>query len=165
ITPKRAMARIPWAVALVASAVALLIGVGIGAASSSGGNNTAALAKLKANNSSLQDKVNSYKAQQSEFDAEKATVDAEKAQQDAAAAVQAANTIPGDGVYIVGTDIKPGTYRSQDNSGCYWERDRDANGDLGSIIANGNVNGQAVINIKSTDKIFTTNGCSDWTKI
>lgn len=75
------------------------------------------------------------------------------------------NTIPGDGVYIVGDDIKPGTYRSTDNSGCYWQRSSSLKGDFESIIANGNVDGSAVITIAASDKGFTSTGCNDWKKV
>ena len=43
----------------------------------------------------------------------------------------------GDGVYLVGIDIAPGTWRTTSgNSNCYWERDQDATGTLDDIINN-----------------------------
>ena len=83
-------------------------------------------------------------------------------------AAPASNGFSGDGEYQVGTDIKPGTYKSggPGSSGmCYWERDKDALGSADSIIANDTPTGSSVVTIKATDKIFKTQGCKDWTKI
>ncbi|MCX5287097.1 MULTISPECIES: hypothetical protein [unclassified Streptomyces] len=81
-----------------------------------------------------------------------------------------ATTVSGDGEYIVGKDIRPGTYRTAgpaDSSlpNCYWERDKDAKGEFSSIIANGNPNGSAVVSVQPTDKLFKTQGCKEWVKI
>jgi hypothetical protein len=85
-------------------------------------------------------------------------------------AAPAAVTIPGDGTYVVGTDIKPGLYKTSgpapDSIGdCYWERDKDLNGGFDSILANDNTKGQTTVKILSTDAAFKTTGCADWTKI
>ena len=72
--------------------------------------------------------------------------------------------MPGDGTYEVGVDVKPGTYVSKaPDSNCYWARTTGGDG-IGDIIANGNSAGQVVVTIKSGDKFFESNGCSDWTK-
>ncbi|MEV6649350.1 hypothetical protein [Streptomyces sp. NPDC051219] len=70
----------------------------------------------------------------------------------------------GDGDAEVGTDLKPGTYKSSGNDDgmCYWERAKDSKGELDSIIANDNVTGTAYVTVKSTDKIFKSTGCKDW---
>ncbi|MEU3411230.1 hypothetical protein ABZ760_08155 [Streptomyces sp. NPDC006658] len=70
----------------------------------------------------------------------------------------------GDGEYQVGTDIKPGTYRTANNTDgtCYWERAKDASGELDSTLANDNVSGRSYVTVKATDKLFKSNGCSDW---
>ncbi|MFI5686033.1 hypothetical protein [Streptomyces sp. NPDC051636] len=70
------------------------------------------------------------------------------------------------GMFKVGTDIAPGTYKSTGNAddSCYWERTKDAEHGLDSIIANNNVTGTAVVTIRSTDAYFKTNGCGDWKK-
>jgi hypothetical protein len=73
--------------------------------------------------------------------------------------------IADDGTWLVGTDVKPGTYRSSAEGDCYWARLKNTNGDLDSIIANGN-GGNQVVTIKSTDKAFeSSNGCAPWTKV
>jgi hypothetical protein len=76
----------------------------------------------------------------------------------------------GDGTYIVGTDIKPGLYKTtgpaaSDIPDCYWERDRDLEDGINSIIANDNAKGPTTVKIASTDKAFKTTGCSQWVKI
>ncbi|WP_455358988.1 hypothetical protein [Streptomyces sp. SYSU K21746] len=70
----------------------------------------------------------------------------------------------GDGDAEVGTDIKPGTYKSSGNDDgmCYWERAKDSKAELDSIIANDNVTGTAYVTVKATDKIFKSTGCQDW---
>ncbi|MFF1652582.1 hypothetical protein [Streptomyces sp. NPDC058255] len=70
----------------------------------------------------------------------------------------------GDGDFQVGTDIKPGTYRTTGNTDdmCYWERAKDASGEVGSLIANDNVSGTSYVTIKAGDKLFKSSGCEDW---
>jgi hypothetical protein len=78
-----------------------------------------------------------------------------------------ATRMKGDGgMYRVGADIAPGTYRSTGNAddGCYWERDKDATHSLNSIVANDNVTGTAVVTISAGDGYFKTTGCGDWKK-
>jgi hypothetical protein len=72
--------------------------------------------------------------------------------------------IAGDGEYQVGSDVKPGTYRTTGNSDdmCYWERAKDAKGELDSLLANDNVTGTSYVTVKPTDKIFKSSGCKDW---
>lgn len=70
----------------------------------------------------------------------------------------------GDGTFQVGSDIKPGTYKTSGNDDgmCYWERDKDAKADTDSILANDTVAGSSYVTIKPTDKIFTSTDCKDW---
>ncbi|MEU1009642.1 hypothetical protein [Streptomyces sp. NPDC005890] len=70
----------------------------------------------------------------------------------------------GDGEYQVGTDVKPGTYRTTGNTDglCYWERAKDASGELDSMLANDNVSGTSYVTIKPTDKLFKSHDCEDW---
>ena len=73
-------------------------------------------------------------------------------------------TIFGDGIYIVGTDIEPGTYRNEGVDYCYYARLSNFTGS-DSILANDNVDGQAVVTIATTDVGFQSDGCGVWTKI
>jgi hypothetical protein len=75
-------------------------------------------------------------------------------------------SLPGEGIYLVGPDFVPGTYRSTGNTtSCYWERSRSADGSFGSIIANENAKGQLVVTISTTDAVFSTSRCKTWTRI
>ena len=72
----------------------------------------------------------------------------------------------GDGVHLVGSDIQPGTYKAANPGGrCYWARLKDTSGELGSIIANDNAGGQAVVTIRKTDAAFESTRCGDWVKV
>lgn len=75
-----------------------------------------------------------------------------------------ANTIPGSGTYLVGDDIQPGTYRMtlDGSSSCYWARLAGLSGELGDIITNDNVSGQAFVTIAETDVAFETSRCGEW---
>jgi hypothetical protein len=71
-----------------------------------------------------------------------------------------------DGMYIVGVDITPGTYKNDPgNDTCYWERMSNFGNDLYGIIANDNPTAQAIVTIRSTDKGFFSERCGTWHKI
>lgn len=78
--------------------------------------------------------------------------------------------IPGDGTFLFGEDIKPGTYRAAGPAdsaipNCYWARLSGTSGELDEIIANGNTAGPATVTISSSDRAFQTTGCETWKKI
>lgn len=80
------------------------------------------------------------------------------------------NAISGDGTFAVPSQVKPGSYRTvvpNDSIDCYYERLKDASGSFDSIIANNNgaPGSQQIVEIKSTDKYFKTQGCGTWTKV
>lgn len=71
-----------------------------------------------------------------------------------------------DGVYIVGTDLVAGTYKSSGDSGsCYYARLNGFTGDLSEVIANGNSDTATIVTIASRDKGFKSSGCGSWEKI
>ncbi|MBG0851110.1 hypothetical protein I2W78_04370 [Streptomyces spinoverrucosus] len=75
-----------------------------------------------------------------------------------------ATSFSGEGEYLVGEDIKAGTYRTagpEDELGCYWERAKDASGEFGSIIANNNLNGPGRVTLNNGE-YFKTNRCQEW---
>ena len=80
-------------------------------------------------------------------------------------AITESKTSFGEGAYIVGTDIEPGTYRNSGSSGCYYERLSSFTGDFNGIIANGNADEPAVVTIEPTDAGFQSNDCGTWTKL
>jgi Protein of unknown function (DUF2510) len=123
-----------------------------------------------------EDRVKDVQDAAADREAELADIESELAEREAAVkkredAVTATETdieknkIPGSGTFLVGSDIKPGTYRSVDNSFCYWARLSGVSGDLNDILANDNVEGQALVQIEGSDEAFETNGCNEWTKI
>jgi hypothetical protein len=75
--------------------------------------------------------------------------------------------IPGTGMFIVGVDIAPGTYRTPGpvSSSCYYARLSGFSGTLDDIVANGNAAGPAVIAILPSDAAFETSRCQPWAKV
>jgi hypothetical protein len=71
----------------------------------------------------------------------------------------------GAGTYLVGKEITPGTYRSSGKNGCYWERLSGLGGDFGDIIANDNPTGPALVAISSSDKAFSSDRCGTWRRV
>lgn len=96
-----------------------------------------------------------------ELAAREAAVAEREAAVSAVESAREANTF-GDGVYLVGVDIVPGTYRNDGGSSCYWERLSGVSGTFGDIIANDNVDGPAVVAIAATDVAFSSSRCGTW---
>lgn len=59
------------------------------------------------------------------------------------------------GLYLVGTDIQPGTYKGN-SADCYWERLKDLDGSFNSIIANDISEGQFYVKVSDTDFALST---------
>ena len=78
--------------------------------------------------------------------------------------VTASKTKFGQGTFIVGTDIQPGTYKSSTGGSCYWARLSNFLGTLSSILAN-HYGSQGLVTIRSTDKGFQSSRCGTWTKV
>lgn len=75
-----------------------------------------------------------------------------------------AATTFGDGMFIVGTDIAPGTYKNSDSSqACYWERLNSFDGSLDAIIANDISTFRMIVTISPNDVGFTSDRCGTWT--
>lgn len=70
----------------------------------------------------------------------------------------------GDGMVLVGADIKPGTYISSNPAGqpCYWARLSGLTGALDEIIANSNQPGRQIVTIPDSDVAFQSWGCTHW---
>lgn len=78
-----------------------------------------------------------------------------------------ASTITQDGTYVVGQDIAAGTWHTDGQGSlgsCYWEKDKDLNGDFNSIIANDNVSGPTTLTIAKSTVAFKVDGGCTWTK-
>jgi hypothetical protein len=67
-----------------------------------------------------------------------------------------------DGVWVVGTDIQPGTYRAaQATSDCYWAKLQTDDG----IIKNDIPGGPTTVTIETSVPKFKSTRCGTWTKI
>lgn len=70
----------------------------------------------------------------------------------------------GDGVWLVGTQIAPGTWEMNGGGLCYWQRSSGFAGDFDDILANDNVEDRAIVEIAPGDAGFVSNGCGTWTR-
>jgi hypothetical protein len=71
------------------------------------------------------------------------------------------------GMWLVGTQIAPGTYRASAGGGCYWERLRNFTGGSDSVIASDLIptNGTAFVTIDAADAGFMSEAaCGSWTR-
>jgi hypothetical protein len=66
----------------------------------------------------------------------------------------------GSGMFRVGSDIQPGTYRT--TGGGYWARLSCAGGDFNCIIANNNASGQDYVTILASDAYFESSRMGTW---
>jgi len=78
--------------------------------------------------------------------------------------------VGGEGIYGVGAELQPGTYRTDGPSpaafdNCYWERSKDRSGLRRSVIASGIVTGPVTVTINPTDGAFKSSGCLSWMKV
>ena len=77
----------------------------------------------------------------------------------------------GNGMYRVGVEIPPGTYRTGAGPGarfCIWRRESSFDGDQSSIIQESNpfsIPSQDTVTIEPTDFGFASTACGPWTKI
>jgi hypothetical protein len=70
-----------------------------------------------------------------------------------------------DGMYIVGTDITPGTYKDAGGDGCYYARLSGFGNTTDDILANNLASAPAIVTISASDKGFETKGCGTWKKL
>lgn len=72
----------------------------------------------------------------------------------------------GPGDWAVGTQIRPGVYRSGSTSGdCYWERATGFSHTLDEVITNSFGDAQPTVEILQGDARFTNANCGRWTRI
>ena len=101
------------------------------------------------------------------LDKRKADLDTREKKVSGAEAAAKANSFGGDGIYLVGTDIQPGTYKAgpSPSGNCYSEVDRDLNDTINSIISNNNTSGPVVLNVPGTAKAVKVDGCAEFHKV
>lgn len=80
-----------------------------------------------------------------------------------------ATSVRGEGQYLVGEEMDAGTYKTAGPAdsvipNCYWARNKDASGEFGAIIANGNVQGPTRVTVRKGE-YFQTTGCQPWEKV
>jgi hypothetical protein len=113
-------------------------------------------AELSEREADLDERAEEVSAQEAELDERADAVSAQEAEHEE-------GTIPGSGVFLVGDDIKAGTYRGDGSDGtCYWARLSDTSGELDGIITNELPDGPTVVTIAESDVAFETSGCADW---
>ena len=71
----------------------------------------------------------------------------------------------GDGTYRVGTQIKPGLYKSTGGTFCYWARLSKFSGSSYDINENDIVSGITYVQILPGDVGFKSDGCGSWTTV
>ncbi|HLX58377.1 MAG TPA: hypothetical protein VKR83_15270 [Ktedonobacteraceae bacterium] len=79
-------------------------------------------------------------------------------------AITTSKTSFSDGMYIIGTDIGPGTYKSSGQQGCYYARLSGFGGTVDDIISNANTDTAAIVTISASDKGFQSDSCGTWTR-
>ena len=72
----------------------------------------------------------------------------------------AANTIDGEGIYEVGSDIKAGKYKTEGGSDCYYAILNST--DTSDIADNGDVSGPAFVTVRD-GQYLELSGCAEWT--
>lgn len=75
-----------------------------------------------------------------------------------------------DGQWLVGTDIRPGTYSvtvMDGSAGCAWERNSSTDGTAASVLESGiGEEGDTItVEIQETDVIFQSRGCGHWERV
>ena len=78
---------------------------------------------------------------------------------------KAMNSFEGVGIYLVGSDVRTGTYKAPASPGCYYALLRNLDGGLDSIIDNNNVDGPVVVRIAGGAKAIEVNNCGTFTRV
>jgi uncharacterized membrane-anchored protein YhcB (DUF1043 family) len=71
----------------------------------------------------------------------------------------ARNTLAGDGMYKVGSEMKPGTYKTAGATGCYYAVLNSTN--TYDIAENNNIDGPGFVTVRD-GQYFETDRCADW---
>jgi hypothetical protein len=73
--------------------------------------------------------------------------------------------VKGDGTWLIGKEIKRGTYRSEGGEWCFWERLRDLSGEPDGVMSHGFVRGPQVVAMGPDDVAFASQGCGQWVMV
>ena len=142
----------PWLLpTLVVGFLALVVGIGIGAASTP---------EVESTNGQT---VSDLDDRESELNDRAADLDAREAEVTALEKEAKRNTIDGDGTFEVGVDIRPGTWKNQDRDpGCYWGINTDANGR--DTVANANGGGPQTLTLND-GQFLEVADCGTWKRV
>ncbi|MGW7056050.1 hypothetical protein [Streptomyces sp. NPDC054887] len=162
--PKKASRRKAWLTYGATALVSLLIGAGIGGQGESGAK--AAPGSTGASPAPAVTVTETAEAEAAPAVTETVveTVTAEPEETEEAGP---ATSVSGEGEYLVGEDVKAGTYKSAGPSGdfgCYWARLKDASGEFEAIIANNNLSGPGRVTLNKGE-YFQTKMCQEWTRV
>lgn len=158
---------------VLSHAAVAVVALGIGAAIGSSGHSTDTTVAGKAGSAATSQTAAPATSTGVTTPSASTTATSPKTSAAAAAPVTSASTVPttvsGDGEYLVGTDMQPGTYRTAGPSDgslgmCYWERDKNASGDFDAIIANDNLTGSGLVTVQRGE-YFKTTGCQNWVRV
>lgn len=74
--------------------------------------------------------------------------------------------VAGDGMWIVGKQMKAGVYQSDAGVSCYWERLAGLSGRYVDLLDNGGFRrGPKLVEVKASDFAFTSQGCGQWVMV
>jgi hypothetical protein len=74
--------------------------------------------------------------------------------------------VTGDGMWIVGKQMKPGVYQSDAGVSCYWERLAGLSGKHTDLLDNGGYRrGRQLVEVLASDFAFTSQGCGEWVMV
>lgn len=74
--------------------------------------------------------------------------------------------VAGDGMWIVGKQMKAGVYQSDAGVSCYWERLAGLSGKYVDLLDNGGYRrGPKLVEVKVSDFAFTSQGCGQWVMV
>jgi type II secretory pathway pseudopilin PulG len=101
-------------------------------------------------------------ARQSQLNQEAATLKTQQTQLAQQQGITQNNTISQDGVYVIGRDMKGGTWHTSGGSQCYYAKLGSA--DTSNIIDNNNIQGPATVDLSGAYAFDISGGCT-WVKV
>ena len=157
----------PWLTHGGAALAALVVGVGVGIGSGSGGEAKAGTDAGPGEVAPRPAATVTETAQAAPAPTVTETVTAKPKPPRKTEAPGVATSFAGEGEYLVGTDIKAGTYRTagaEGSTGCYWARLKDASGEFDAIIANNILKGPGRVTLNKGE-YFQTERCAEWRRV
>ena len=76
-----------------------------------------------------------------------------------------ADTVPGDGSWVIGREIKRGTYRTAGRVGCYWQRLQAHPSGKWLIVDSAQRDIAQTVALDPADVAFASQGCEPWVMV